>query len=451
MRKRTAIPIVIAALLTAGVIVWSTPTAAGLVTIEDIPQGIPADLAFGEILREIRIEGNDYTREDVIRMALKSRIGHPLTQENTRLDLLWVTRLGAFTAVTLATEPVAEGVVLIVTVTEATPYIPSLSFALTQENGMEIGPAFSSSNILGTTARASAYARFGGATNLGVKYAQPQLAEFSWLSGWRAEYFHRDRINKLLDFDETTDEITFEYMRSTSDDMRTGLRFRYIALKSDRDGVTLGADNFDQVPSLGLFLQNDSRNAVYPTGGWFIDLEGARYGLFGGDGDYWRVDLDVRCYVGLGFIGDRHSLAVSTLASLVNGEIGSSVPPWQEFYIGGTNSMRGWSLGSRQGKNQWLNTVEYWYRLMDQKSWRFWFIDWRMGLQVGVFGDFGTAWSDDREMDRNWIGGGGAGLRLTLPVVTVVRFDLAYGEDDLGVRVFIGGSEKATAQKTRVR
>ncbi len=438
-------------LLLFGLIGEPVPAQAKLVTVTDIPNAIPEDLLWGQILREVRIEGNKYTREWVIRKALKSQIGHPYTEENARLDVLWVMRLGAFTSVVLATEPVSEGIALTVTVTESTPYIPSLSISLTQENGLEIGPAVSSSNLLGTAARASAYARFGGATNIGIRYADPLLPGRSLLVGYRFQYFHRERRNALLDFDETTDEVFFEFLQASYDETLAGLRFRYTALQSDSTGVTLSADNYDHIPSLGLFVQTDSRNSVYPTDGWFIDLEAAKWGIFGGDGDYWRVDLDVRRYTRQPLLGDRHSLAVYSYAALTSGELGVTIPEWAEFFIGGTNSVRGWSLGSRQGQNQWLNTIEYWFRLMDQKRWKFWFIKWRMGLQIGVFGDFGTAWSDYQDLETNFIGGGGVGLRLTMPVVTMFRLDFAYGEEGMGIRFFIGGGEKAMAQKFRVR
>ena len=269
--------------------------------------------------------------------------------------------------------------------------------------------------------------------------------------GHRFEYFHRERTNKLQEFEETTDEFFYEFLQSTTDEMRTGIRFRYMALKSDRDGVTLSEDNYDHIPSLGIFVQNDSRNSVYPTEGWYLDLEVAKYGVFGGDADFWRLDLDVRRYLPAPFLGERHSLALSSFASLVPGEFGVNIPLHQEFFIGGTNSVRGWSLGSRRGQNQWINTFEYWYRLMDQKAWRVWFIKWRMGFQVGAFGDLGTAWSDFTDLENNMIGGGGVGFRLTMPIVTMFRFDVAYGEDDFSFRMFIGGGEKPIAQKNRVR
>ena len=427
------------------------PAAAKLVTVEAIPNPIPDDLLYGEILREVRIEGNKYTREWIIRKAVRSEIGHPYTQDNARRDVLWVLRLGAFTSVALATELVEDGIVLVVTVVEATPYIPSLSIRLTQEHGIEIGPAVSSSNLLGTSARASAYVRFGGAFNAGIRYADPLLPGRSLLYGYRFDYFHRERPTVLMDFEETTDEFFVEFLQATQEQARAGLRFRYIGLQSDQDGVTLGADNYDHVPSLGLFVRSDSRNAIYPTDGYYLDLEVIKLGIFGGDADYWRLDVDVRAYSPMRILGNRHSMAISSYAALTSGELDETIPLWQEFYVGGTNSVRGWSLGSRHGQHQWLNTIEYWFRLMDQKRWKFWFIKWRMGMQIGAFFDFGTAWTDYQDLERNMIAGGGLGLRLTLPVITMFRMDFAYGEDGMGVRFFIGGAEKAIAQKNRVR
>jgi hypothetical protein len=74
-------------LLLFGLLGEPVPAQAKLVTVTDIPNAIPEDLLWGQILREVRIEGNKYTREWVIRKALKSQIGHPYTQENARLSL----------------------------------------------------------------------------------------------------------------------------------------------------------------------------------------------------------------------------------------------------------------------------------------------------------------------------------------------------------------------------
>ncbi len=54
------------------------------------------------------------------------------------------------------------------------------------------------------------------------------------------------------------------------------------------------------------------------------------------------------------------------------------------------------------------------------------------------------------KFEDNFIAGFGGGLRLTLPVVVLLRLDVGYSPQH-GFLVAIGGSEKAVAQRARVR
>ncbi len=420
-------------------------------SIQKITGPFPEALPYGEIVRDIRIEGNRHTATWIVLGAMKSQIGEPYTEESATTDYLWLSRLGTFTSIVFSAEDADDGIVLVVTVAEISPYIPSISLALTQENGIEIGPAFSSPNLFGWAARASAYARFGGTTNIGIRYRDPWMPGRSWLFGYKAEYFHRERENVLDNFGETSDEFNFQLRRNAfSDDFRLGFRFTYLTVKSDSVGRTLSPDNRDKIPAVGLFVELDKRNAAYPTNGWFAEAEVAKWGIFGGDGDYWQVSADLRRYQQLPF-GPGHSLAISSFLTMTSGEVGVDIPIYMDFHIGGTNSVRGWPLGSREGKNQWLNTLEYWMVLVPERAFRVWFVRWRMGLQVAAFGDVGTAWSTSQQFGDNFIGGFGGGVRLTIPVVVLLRLDLGYAQNQWGIKIHIGGGEKAEAQRYRVR
>ena len=74
-----------------------------------------------------------------------------------------------------------------------------------------------------------------------------------------------------------------------------------------------------------------------------------------------------------------------------------------------------------------------------------------MGLQLALIGDVGTAWSTSTEFGDNFIGGFGAGVRLTIPVVVLLRLDVAYARNQFGFKLAIGGAEKAQAQRNRAR
>ena len=47
-----------------------------------------------------------------------------------------------------------------------------------------------------------------------------------------------------------------------------------------------------------------------------------------------------------------------------------------------------------------------------------------------AFGDIGTAWDDDDQFSKHFIGGGGVGIRVIMPWIQMIRFDLAFGEFD---------------------
>ena len=123
-----------------------------------------------------------------------------------------------------------------------------------------------------------------------------------------------------------------------------------------------------------------------------------------------------------------------------------------DYHIGGTNSVRGWPLDSKRGKNQFLNTVEYRYSLMDTMDFKIKGISAYVGLQLAAFVDAGIAWDESSQFKRsNFIDGYGIGLRVLFPFVKFVRLDLAWGESNGGVRFHFAIDEKAVMQRRRVR
>jgi outer membrane translocation and assembly module TamA len=88
---------------------------------------------------------------------------------------------------------------------------------------------------------------------------------------------------------------------------------------------------------------------------------------------------------------------------------------------------------------------------MNPRSYNVFGLTTSFGLQLALFKDFGSSWSEREEFAPNFISGGGAGLRLLLPYVGMVRLDLDFGCDDPGVIFHVGTEEKAVRQRRRVR
>ena len=187
----------------------------------------------------------------------------------------------------------------------------------------------------------------------------------------------------------------------------------------------MDTDNRDKIPGIGLSLQFDSRNLrTYATDGWWSEFLVSYYG---GNAHYWQGNLDVRRYFKVG--SAHNSFTCYSLVTLTSGKVGSDIPKYSQFNIGGTNSVRGWDLGAREGKNQFINTIEYWHFLIEPKSYKIWILKQMLALQGAIFLDAGTAWAGKRDFNKNWILGGGVGLRLITALGVTLRFDVSIGQE----------------------
>ena len=151
-------------------------------------------------------------------------------------------------------------------------------------------------------------------------------------------------------------------------------------------------------------------------------------------------------------LSDRHGLGLFSLATFQTGEVGVQLPGYLQFDLGGANSVRGWTLGSRRGRNQFIGTAEYTYVLQPVRPFTVKSLNLYAGLQVVGFADLGVAWSGDSDQEaESAIDGYGVGLRLLVPFVDVIRLDLAWGEPGQGATAYFGVSLKAARQRQRVR
>lgn len=403
----------------------------------------------GKLIKEIRIGELRYTKEELVRGQMSSRVGEPYSAETRLRDVALLDRLRIFSRIEIS--PVLDGGAVIVDVTleETLPFLPIVSIELTDENGVAAGPGVRSVNLLGRGIGLSFAAKFGGVTNLDF------VLEGPWRPGrrlnWALRMFHRDRPNTLDGFEETSNDFDLRLGTNVGRNGRIGGRFGLYSVSSDVGGVTLSESNRDTLPSVGFFLGYDTRDrATDSRRGWWNELELAkRGGLLGGESDYWTLNADVRRYDSF---SSKHTVMLSSLLTAQSGALGVDVPIHQDFHIGGTNSVRGHSLDSRRGKNQLLNIAEYRYRLFDPKSFRVFGLNFYVGMQAAAFVDWGFAWTDREAFSvGESIAGYGVGLRFLVPFVDMIRMDLAWGQSGTGVRFELGVFEKTVMQRERVR
>jgi outer membrane protein insertion porin family len=404
---------------------------------------------YGKTIREIRIVGARHTRDYVIRRELESRVGEPYLESVVVKDHRSLDRLGIFAEVRIYGEEEEGGVVLIIDVKETFRFLPVISVNISDENGISAGAGLKSVNLRGKAVYFSGVARFGGATTVEVILRDPWL----WGNhlGYQLEYYHRDRRNELYGFDEVADEGFLAVRSYVGQRGRLGFRFSFQSIRSNEEGKTLSASKTDNVASAAAFIAFDSIDLVSnPTSGWWIEADIERSGLFKTDSDFIRTNLDLRRYFKL---TARQSIAVSSLTTLTTGRVKEDIAVWQQFGLGGTNSVRGWDLGSVTGKDQMINTLEYRYMLMPARSFTYFGITASLGLQVTVFGDLGWAWEGEssNQFGDSMLDGYGVGLRFLIPYVGVARLDFGVGQPSGGIKIHLGGFEKQVRQRERVR
>ncbi|GMR24093.1 MAG: hypothetical protein BMS9Abin37_2589 [Acidobacteriota bacterium] len=402
----------------------------------------------GKIVTEIRLHGLAHTKEYVVERELVSRVGEPFSEQNVKKDAERLDRLRIFSFIEIRSIAADSGVRIEIEVRETFPYMPTLSIQVNDENGASAGPGFKSVNFLGRGIELGAAAQFGGSTNLDLSFANP------WVSGnhlsYRARYLYRDRPNELDDFNEITNELEARFGSYIGEAGRIGVQAAFSTIRSDRDGVTLSPDNLDKIPSLGVYLGYDTRDIWSRPGiGWRNELDITKSDVRDTPRGFWTTNIDLRRYQTW---QTRHTLLLTSLTTLQSGTVGEDVPIYADFHIGGTNTIRGWPLDSRVGKNQFINTVEYRYLLTEPRPFSFSFFTAYIGLQLAAFADFGHAWSESKDFAMNqFIGGYGVGLRVLIPFVDEIRLDVGWGAPGEGIMFHFGIYPKVVMQRERVR
>lgn len=398
----------------------------------------------GRIVREIRVGTVRRPQTaDLVRRHLATRQGEPFERVKLAEDRRRLDALRLFSAIDI--QPIADGdqVIVDVRVSETLRLLPFMALSVTDENGVSAGPGFKGINLFGGGALSAGTMKFGGATTWSMSIERPTITPRTWLLTAQAGY--QSRRNELFGFDEKSTNVSASAGWNRTSRLQLGGRVDLSWMNTGSSDVALSADGKDRLPSVGSFLVYNSLNSTTnPSDGWFGQLDVQRQF---GDANTWILTLDGRRMQPL---ASRSTLSIVAFSTLQSGDVGSDVPTYNQFGLGGENSVRGWSLGSRTGKNQAIGTLEYLYSVVPVRPFTVFGMNLYGGIQLAAFSDVGVAWTD-RFNASEAIDGYGVGLRVLFPFIDVIRLDLAFGEPHGGVVFAWGVTLKADKQRDRVR
>ncbi|MCE1245932.1 MAG: BamA/TamA family outer membrane protein [Firmicutes bacterium] len=388
------------------------------------------------------------TKNYVVYRNIRVKEGEVLQQKKLKKDIERLNNLGYFAKVNVEPEPGSKpgNVVLVFKMTEQKTGLATIGVGYTGggssavRSGITGAISYSEKNIAGTGQGAGfSWQRGANVDALSGNYTNPAINknQDSISVGLYRNYYYelRQPIGETIDdkryalYDDKRIGGNIIFGKKITDDFRGFLSFRHETIKISRSadseyeptGVSQGTLNVGGVGAL-----YDTRNDVFdPTEGGYIDLATSfAGGVFGGTYDYQKYQLEMRKYIPIGK-KNKSTIALRAWGGIIRGKL-EDIPVTETFYVGGTDTIRGYSQNEFYGTRMVVLNAEYRFPIANIKF-----------LKGAVFADAGNAWfpSDSR---RRLYADGGAGLRIVFPTLGLGVIRLDYSSGEAGGRTSIG-------------
>lgn len=358
----------------------------------------------GELVKfnRVEVQGNTRTRDNVIRRDLQVEEGGTYNSKAVRDSVKKLQRLGFFEDVAVTPQPTLEEdqMDILVAVKERATGQFSIGAGYSSSDKLMFMGEISEDNFLGLGTRLSFSANMSSVTSkFNLSYTDPRIFDSRVSAGadvfnWEREYTDYTKESKgaglrlghhLIEewriyygyswTDTTLDDIA----EDASDYIRESAKINITSAVK----VSLVRDTRDK-----LFNTNDgSRNSIS------VQQAG---GIFGGEAQYTKVEGSSGWYYPLPLSTVVHSrLSAGKVFENEDGKL----PVYDNFYLGGMNSIRGFKSSTISpinpangekygGDKMWFANLELHFPLLKDA-----------GLRGVVFSDFGNVYAQDDDWD----------------------------------------------------
>ena len=439
-------------LLGAVTAAWAQSDSTGAQNISPLP------------ITKILISGNRHTKPQIIQREMKTQIGDTIDVATLQADQKRILNLGLFNRVELDTLHSAEGVHLLIGVTERLYLFPFPIFFINEKDWSKAsyGAGVVHTNFRGRREIVALSGWAGYNPAFAVDYSNP------WIFGpaqMLTRFHFAVQRNRNRSFEQLGQQVEENRIgASWSIGKRFGLftylnlSLGYTQLKLDSPTAaldslvqkrTLDPSGRDRLPSVGLSFAYDRRDLFeYPRSGVYMRAWGQRTGFNSEYVHFWRYGADLRGYKKL---YRNVSFSARALADLSK----NTIPLYERVFLGYSTRVRGHftsrireingrlvDTNKQEGENLALASAELRFPLM---PWRYFSVsdmpgiasylqNMKFGISAGIFADYGRAWFQDPPPDgtRRVLPpqfGYGAGLHFHLPYINLLRVELAFDDD----------------------
>lgn len=400
------------------------------------------------VIKDIKIDGNEKTRDFVIERELTIAPGDVLNMNELNRSMRNILMLGFFDEISRSFQDDPDNpneTTLTIHVKERKTGTGSAAVGYSTQDGLIGILDIAEENFLGRGQRINAYLELGGSHHVyELGFYEPYIDDQGTSLGVNVYKRGSTVSRRLLDpleYDSETDPLTsISGRRNTyGGDISLGRRLT----DNTRGRVTLRAQNnsyeldskysdekYDLVKStiddrwyddyntrtIGLGLTtNTTDHPFFPTEGFKnnVQLEvGTK--LLGGSSSFSKIDMEHSRYLEVRDGG--YVFAVRAKGGRVlTGELEEN----EQFRIGGSESLRGYTRGSEglRGDKMFLTNAEFRFPIVER-------------VHGVVFTDWGRAWEEEEEISLTDLKNSyGLGVRLDTPL-GLMRFDYGWGLDE---------------------
>ena len=394
------------------------------------------------ILEGYKVKGNKKTKDKVILREMRQKPGEVFNANLARRSVQRVNNLGFFEDVNVKMNPGVEpnAIVMEIEVKEKRTGTLGVGAGYSSEDGIVGMFSISDTNFRGVGDAVSVIYEVSGddedAHGITFSYRRPWLDSKETAGTFRF-------YNRTYEFDDydVRGHLKEEYMRKyTGGEITLGrpvseYSTNYVTLKHRKDeyvkhvgdgnagnrsdDFSWRGKNFGITRSITLEHVTDTRDNIFnPMYGGKVNLSGEFGGLLGGDFTFQKYSIDHQHFFKA---GHAQVWALRTKGGVGFGDISE----FNQFRIGGQDTLRGYRDAQFRGERMLLGTLEYRFPLFSK-------------VQGALFTDWGSAWNAGIKPDE-FHGSAGFGVSLNTPLGPL-RLDYGRGSQGGRLHFSVGGT-----------
>lgn len=375
-------------------------------------------------LEAIKIEGNEYTKDHVIRREFNIKPGDIYNERRVRRSLQNIFNLGYFENVTRKHEPGTEAgnVILVVEVKEQKTGTAGIGGSISASKKFVGFVEVSKNNFRGKGQTLKLKIEFGDITNYQLSFVEP------WLRGkpvslgvdiYRTrttDYLYDGFGNIVDDYEKHVTGGSIMLGKKLGEFTSGSIRFtdEDITIKP----VELGVQGGRYQSLLGTISRDTRDNVMNPSSGLhdslMIETTG---GFLKGPNAFSKYKLDLRRYIS---IAKNDVIALRSVYGFIDVNDGI-LPIYHEWGVGGAHTVRGYRLREFTGREMLVLNLELRHSFNRTVE----------GVLFYDAGDTNTSRSSGFNLKRGF----GVGVHLKTPI-GLIRLDYGKGEGDRSPRTY---------------